>query len=174
MDNKYRAKSFRFLFLSFGVCLAFYNSTVIAQTNNCFTNIKLEPSFIAFSTKKNSKLGDWYQRIFNLEIAKEFSFPDGSVTGTLMHNDDFVVEIFYRNEIHEKTDYVAKSGSDQWRGFMKFGVYTDANLLHLKQCLRDQGVKAGRIFNDDKLGIDLLEVIDPEGNVLEIISRSKN
>ena len=33
-------------------------------------------------------------------------------------------------------------------------------------------MKAGRIFNDKKLGIDLLQAVDPELNVLEIISRS--
>jgi hypothetical protein len=39
--------------------------------------------------------------------------------------------------------------------------------------LKEQGVNAGRIFNDKKLGIDLLKVIDSEKNVLEIISRIK-
>jgi hypothetical protein len=55
---------------------------------------------------------------------------------------------------------------------MKFGVYTNANLPTLKECLKQQAVNAGRIFNDEKLGIDLLQVTDPESNVLEIISRS--
>jgi hypothetical protein len=95
------------------------------------------------------------------------------VTGVLMHNDELVVEVFYRNEVLEKLDYVAESSSEQWRGFMKFGIYTDANLTDLKECLKKQGVNAGRIFNDKKLGIDLLQVIDPEKNVLEIISRIK-
>ena len=65
-----------------------------------------------------------------------------------------------------------EASSEHWRGFMKFGVYTDANLIILKQCLEMRGVDAGRIFNDKKLGIDLLQVVDPELNVLEIISRS--
>lgn len=153
-------------------CLVLVNTNVLAQSRTCFDKVKLEPSFIALSTKKNSELGDWYQRTFGLKIAKGFSFPDGTVTGVLMQKGEFVVEVFYRDDALERRDYVHKSRSEQWRGFIKFGVYTDANLLDLKQCLKDQGVKAGRIFNDKKLGIDLLQVTDLEQNVLEIISRS--
>ena len=56
-------------------------------------------------------------------------------------------------------------------GVMKVGAFTDANLLDLQQCLKEQGLNAGRIFGDEKLGIDLLQVTDPEQNTLEIISR---
>ncbi|MFT5520430.1 MAG: hypothetical protein ACI9IA_001023 [Enterobacterales bacterium] len=171
VSEKFKKSILTILFI--GASLTLFPTTATAETNNCFQYIKLEPSFIAFTTKKNSKLGEWYQRTFDLKIAKEFAFPDGSVTGILMHNDEFVVEVFYRNEVFEKQDYVAKSSSEQWRGFMKFGIYTDANLIDLKECLKQQGVKAGRIFNDKNLGIDLLQVIDPEQNVLEIISRIK-
>ena len=69
-------------------------------------------------------------------------------------------------------DYMLGTLPEQWRGFMKFGVYTDTNLPILKKCLKNQGVKVGRIFSDKKLDIDLLQVVDPELNVLEIISRS--
>jgi hypothetical protein len=155
-----------------GVCLVLAGTNVHAQSQSCFDKVKLEPSFIAFTTKKNSKLGDWYKSIFGLKVAKEFSFPDGTVTGILMQKGEFVVEVFNREDALEGRDYVHNSRPEQWRGFMKFGVYTDANLLDLKQCLEGQGVKAGRIFNDKKLGIDLLQVTDPEQNVIEIISRS--
>jgi len=89
-----------------------------------------------------------------------------------MHKEEFVVEVFNRNDALEGRDYVPGAEPEQWRGFTKSGVYTNANLLILKKCLEDRGVKAGRIFNDKKLGIDLLQVADPELNVLEIISRS--
>lgn len=56
---------------------------------------------------------------------------------------------------------------------MKFGFYTDANQIDLKACLKSKNINAGRIFRDNILGIDLLQVIDPEGNILEIISRLK-
>ncbi|MFT5573926.1 MAG: hypothetical protein ACI9FR_002862 [Cryomorphaceae bacterium] len=55
-----------------------------------------------------------------------------------------------------------------------FGVYSNADLPTLKKCLEGQGVRARRIFNDKKLGIDLLQLVDPEMNVLEIISRLNN
>lgn len=42
-----------------GVCLALVSTNVYAQPRNCFDEVKLEPSFIAFTTKKNSKLADW-------------------------------------------------------------------------------------------------------------------
>ncbi|MFT5481640.1 MAG: hypothetical protein ACI9GW_000285 [Halieaceae bacterium] len=108
----------------FGVCLAFGSTSLYTESRSCFDEVNLEASFIAFTTNEHSKLADWYKRVFGLETAKEFSFPDGNVIGIL------------------------------------------------KQCLVDQGVKAGRIFNDKNLGIDLLQVVDPELNVLEIISCS--
>ncbi len=140
---------------------------------NCLSEISLEPSFIAFTTHKNSELGDWYKTTFGLEIIKEFAFPDGSATGVLMKKDEFVVEVFYRNDALKKNDLKPDSNPEQWSGFMKFGFYTNANLIALKACLKRKNINAGRIFRDDNLGVDLLQVTDPEGNVLEIISRLK-
>jgi hypothetical protein len=154
------------------VCLALVSTNLYAQSRSCFDEVNLEPSFIAFTTKKHSKLADWYKRVFGLETAKEFSFPDGTVTGVLMHKEEFVVEVFNRNDALEGHDYVPDALPEQWLGVTKYGVYTNADLPILKQCLEDQGVKAGRIFNDKKLSIDLLQVVDPELNVVEIISRS--
>ena len=83
-----------------------------------------------------------------------------------------MVEIFNRNDALDGNDYMPDALPEQWLGVTKYGVYTNADLPILKQCLEEQGVKAGRIFNDEKLGIDLLQVVDPELNVIEIISRS--
>jgi hypothetical protein len=143
------------------------------MANNCIDQIHLEPSFIAFTTHTNSTLGDWYQNTFGLEIVKEFAFPDGSATGVLMRKGEFVVEIFFRKNALKTSELQPDSNTEQWSGFMKFGFYTDANLEDLQACLKDNNVNAGRIFKDDKLGVDLLQVIDPEGNTLEIISRQK-
>ena len=60
---------------------------------------------------------------------------------------------------------------EQWQGVNKVGIFTNANLPALKSCLNKIGVEATRIWQDKNLGIDLLQVIDPDGNVLEIISR---
>lgn len=143
------------------------------QPNNCLDKISLEPSFIAFTTHKDSELADWYKNNFGLEIVKEFTFPDGSATGVLMKKDEFIVEIFFRNDAIKKIDLKPSANSEQWSGFMKFGFYTNANLIELKSCLKDKNINAGRIFKDDNLGVDLLQVEDPEGNILEIISRQK-
>ncbi|WOH35941.1 hypothetical protein RI844_11165 [Thalassotalea fonticola] len=143
-----------------------------AQDPTCFNNVNIEPSFIAFTTTKESKLANWYQTTFGLNIVKEFSFPDGSVTGVLMHKGEFVIEVFNRKDALKKDDFIKKAKTEQWRGVMKFGIYTNANLATLKQCLKNKGIKAGRIFKDEKLNIDLLQVIDPEQNILEIISRT--
>jgi uncharacterized glyoxalase superfamily protein PhnB len=56
-----------------------------AQTQSCFDKVSLEPSLIAFTPTKDSTLADWYKQVFGLETVKEFSFPDGTVTGSLMH-----------------------------------------------------------------------------------------
>ena len=41
------------------VCLALVSTNLYAQSRSCFDEVNLEPSFIAFTTKKNSKLADW-------------------------------------------------------------------------------------------------------------------
>ena len=41
----------------------------------------------------------------------------------------------------------------------------------LKQCLISKGVQASQIWQDKILAIDLLQVIDPNNNILEIIQR---
>ena len=156
-----------FLFIPIG-------TDAYAQSGTCFDDIKLEPAFLAFTSNKDSELGDWYLRLFGLEIAKEFSSPDGAVTGVLMHKGEFIVEVFYRADLLQTSDQTHESSSMPRRGVMKVGIFTDANLLDLRQCLKEQGTNAGRIFNDEKLGIDLLLVTDPDQNVLEIISRTRS
>lgn len=147
------------------------DSTQAAAQQSCFAAVTLEPSFVAFTTKKHSTLAQWYKNVFGLKIAKEFSFPDGSVTGVLMNKGEFVVEVFNRSKALEGKDDQASANTEQWMGIAKYGIYTNAELSSLKQCLIKQGVKAGRIFVDNNLGIHLLQVSDPEENVMEIISR---
>ena len=146
-------------------------SSVYARPGPCFDPVKIEPGFIAFNSNMDGELGDWYQRLFGMEIVKEFSFPDGVTTGVLMHRGEFIIEIFYRPELLLPSGDTHEPSPAQRVGVMKVGVFTDANLLDLQQCLKEQGLNAGRIFSDEKLGIDLLQVTDPEQNTLEIISR---
>jgi hypothetical protein len=162
-----------FLLYLLVISASFASSKVHAQDLTCFNEVNIEPSFIAFTTTKGSKLADWYQTMFGLDIVKEFSFPDGSVTGVLMHKGEFIVEVFNRDDALKKTTYVQNAKQDQWRGVMKFGIYTNADLSLLKQCLIKKGINAGRIYKDKKLNIDLLQVIDPEHNIIEIITRAK-
>ena len=44
------------------------------NSQNCVDKISIEPSFIAFTTKKDSNLGEWYKNTFGLKIVKEFDF----------------------------------------------------------------------------------------------------
>ena len=162
-----------FLIALSAVITVFSSTKVYAKELTCFDKVIIEPGFIAFTTKKESKLADWYQAMFGLNVVKEFSFPDGTVNGVLMNKNEFIVEIFKRDDALDKNDYVLKAKQGQWQGVMKFGVYTNANLPRLKQCLNSRGIEAGRIYNDEKLNIDLLHVTDPEQNILEIISRTK-
>jgi len=99
--------------------------------------VKIEPGFIAFTAAKDSQLGNWYQETFDLKIVKEFTFPDGSVRGILMRKAEFVVEVFYRNNALNKQNYASKAELEQWTGVAKFGIYTDADLPQLKQCLNN-------------------------------------
>ena len=162
----------RALLLSFwGLLSVLISTNVHADSGSCFDAIKIEPSFIALDSSKDSALGAWYQELFGLKIAKEFSFPDGSVTGVLMHKGDFIVEIFYRADVPPASGATSESSAIRRHGVFKVGVFTDANLLDLQQCLKERGADAGRLFEDKKLRINLLQVTDPEKNILEIISR---
>lgn len=147
------------------------HTETIQPSTNCFANVTLEPGFVAFTSHKKSTLDQWYRRVFNLEIVKEFSFPDGSVDGLLMKNNELVIEIFKRDDVFEGKTFSPKAKPAQWAGVKKVGIYSNAKLDTLKQCLLKQGVQAGRIYDDKNLGIRLLHVTDPESNNLEIISR---
>jgi hypothetical protein len=52
---------------------------------------------------------------------------------------------------------------------MKFCVYTDADLQQLRQCLKRKQCRGHPHMGRLNLGIDLLQVIDPNQNVIEII-----
>jgi len=141
------------------------------ETEKCFANIELEASLIAFTAGKGSSLANWYQQVFDLKTVKEFAFPDGKTTGVLMHKNDFIIEVFFKEELLVAKEQVPQSSADQWQGVNKVGIFSNADLPQLKQCLNTIGVNATRIWQDKNLGIDLLQVIDPDGNVLEIVSR---
>lgn len=147
------------------------NTDANTSEQHCFAQVTLEPSFVAFTTSKDSKLDRWYKNLFGLTTVKEFSFPDGSVDGLLMRRGEFVVEVFKRSELLKASSYEPQSKPADWAGVKKVGIYSDADLDSLKQCLQAQDIKAGRIYNDKNLGIRLLHISDPEGNSLEIISR---
>jgi len=167
------------LLTSFILSLTFISNLATAKTANdnsiettkCFANIELEASLIAFTAGKGSSLADWYQRVFDLKTVKEFAFPDGKTTGVLMHKNDFIVEVFFKEELLVAKEQIPQSSAEQWQGVNKIGIFSNAELPKLKQCLNTIGVNATRIWKDKNLGIDLLQVIDPDGNVLEIISR---
>ncbi|KGK00336.1 hypothetical protein ND16A_3543 [Thalassotalea sp. ND16A] len=51
------------------------NSWADRQPKNasiCFNNIELPANFIALKTDFDSKLANWYQQVFRLEIVKEY------------------------------------------------------------------------------------------------------
>jgi hypothetical protein len=148
------------------------SSGAAAQAANCFDNIKIEPNFIGFTEPKKSNLGHWYKNTFGLTTVKEFAFPDGSVTGILMNKDEFIVEVFHRDDALKATD-VIELNKHQVTGVMKFGLFTNADLPKLKQCLTQSGVNATRIWKDINLHVDMLQVTDPSGNVIEVITRQK-
>lgn len=166
-------------FISSMLIMAFTCNQVSANTLNtkpseavqCFDNVQLEASLIAFTAAKGSSLANWYQRVFKLNTVKEFAFPDGKTTGILMHKDDFIIEVFFKEELLVAKEQVPQSLAEQWQGVNKVGIFTNADLPALKKCLNQSGVKAGRIWQDKNLAVDLLQVIDPDGNVLEIINR---
>jgi hypothetical protein len=146
------------------------SNSAFAHTGNCFDNIKIEPSFIGFTEPKKSNLGEWYKNTFGLTTVKEFAFPDGSVTGILMNKGEFIVEVFHRDDALKAANIV-ELNKHQVTGVMKFGLFTDADLPKLKQCLTKSGVNATRIWKDKNLHIDMLQVTDPSGNVIEVITR---
>ena len=63
------------------------------------------------------------------------------------------------------------STSEESKGISKVGIFTNADLPRLKKCLVNAGINATRIWHDKNLAIDLLQVIDPDGNLFELITR---
>ena len=112
-------------------------SSVYARPGACFDSVNIEPGFIAFNSNTDSELGDWYRRLFGMEVVKEFSFPDGLATGVLMHRGEFIIEIFYRADLHQPSGEAHGSGPAQRAGVTKVGVFTTVNLLDLHQCLKE-------------------------------------
>jgi len=161
-----------FVKVALTLSVSLISNSTFAHTQSCFESINIEPSFIGFTETKDNKLGDWYKDTFALTTVKEFSFPDGSVTGVLMNKGEFIVEVFYRNDAVKATDIDALK-KHHMTGVMKFGIFTDANLDKLKQCLVEKGIKATRIWKDKNLHLDMLQVTDPSNNVIEVITRQK-
>lgn len=153
------------------VALGMAWSSPVLSAKNCFDDMVIEPAFIAFTAKAGSNLGTWYQDVFGLDIAKTFGSEDGAIKGVLMRREEFVVELFFRKDAIHPLEEMPLTHPAQWQGIKKFGIYTDANLTELKTCLLQNDIDAGRIFNDEILGIDLLLVTDPENNSIEIIRR---
>lgn len=142
------------------------------EHQNCLDNHKIESGFIAITTHENSDLAEWYQNSFGMEQVKYFESADGNSRGVILRKDKFVVEIIFRRDLVKRKAVRPQVKNEEWDGLLKFGVYTDANLLELKDCLLRNGINAGRIFKDKELKEDLLLVRDPEGNMMELISRS--
>lgn len=142
-----------------------FADTFTQSRNNCFTDIQLSDNFIAIQTTFDSKLADWYQELFQLETVKKITFPDGKTKMALMKKNNFIVEVFNKKSIKSLE---AKKSSD--KGYLKFGIFSNSDLVDLKKCLVQNNIKATRIFKDANLKLDLLSVKDPEGNYFEIIS----
>lgn len=143
----------------------------LLANETCFSGIRLEPAFIALTTEHESKLDTWYQQVFGLEVVKRFSTANGDAKGVLMKNGELVVEVFKRKEPLVPERVKPSIPRAYWNGYLKVGVFTNADLEILKQCLVSRGVMASRIFDDEKLNVKLLHVTDPEDNSLEIITR---
>ncbi|MCM8567758.1 hypothetical protein NE848_00075 [Gramella jeungdoensis] len=167
MNRKYFV-SLIFLVIGF-IC---FSQIPNKKSQNCFSKLEFESGFIAITTSKDSDLANWYRQNFGMEQVKEFTSANGNSSGIILRKDKFVLEILFRNKLIERKQFRPGAQNEEWDGLLKFGVYTNADLLVLKQCLLERGVNAGRIFRDDELGEDLLLVKDPEGNMMELISRS--
>ena len=152
------------IFLSM-ISHAGFAGTDTQSRNNCFADIHLSDNFIAIQTSFDSKLSDWYQELFQLEAVKKITFPDGKTKMSLMKKNNFIVEVFNKKSIKSLE---AKKSSD--KGYLKFGIFSNANLEDLKKCLVQKNIHATRIFKDENLKLDLLSIKDPEGNYFEVIS----
>lgn len=142
-----------------------YSGENSGKNIGCFDNITLPENFIALDSTFDSELAAWYQQLFQLTTVKAFTFPDGNSKGVLMKRGNFVVEVFNKKALAAPATKIPDNP-----GIMKFGFFTRANLAKLQTCLKQHGIKAPRIFQDTNLAADLLLVIDPEGNMFEVIS----
>lgn len=162
--------SVHFLRISFGLLFSFFSLFSYSQKDNqsCFADLDMESGFIAINTHSNSDLADWYRENLGMRIVKEFDSHDQQLKGIILKKDNFVVEILFRKELSASENSVERSKN---AGLMKYGVFINKDLETLKNCLLAKNIKAGRIFRDEELGVDLLLLKDPEGNIFELIQR---
>lgn len=147
-----------------------YPSWAQSAISNCFEDIELKKGFVALNTTYDSRLVDWYQSTFGMEVVKEFNSSNGESFGIILQKDEHLVEIIHNKSISKKDITHRIIQASENAGYRKIGIFTNADLENLRECLKTVPIDAGRIYHDMELKIKLLHLIDPEGNQIEIIS----
>lgn len=151
------------------------NHPSLAQSSesNCFEDVEFKKGFVALNTTYDSKLVNWYQSTFGMEVVKEFKSSNGESFGIILKKDGQYVEIIHSKSTL-KWDITRRliEGTES-AGYRKIGIFTNTDLENLRECLKTAQLDAGRIYHDRELKIKLLHLIDPEGNQLEIISQEQ-
>src|SRR5688572_29123502 len=119
--------------------------------------------FFAISVSNADSSSAWYERVFQLELLKEFKTPDGKVK--IIGNDNLLVEIIETVRSVDKTACnVGRNEPYRIRGFFKIGFYV-SDIKGAEQYLKKKNViiKHG-IFEDADAGIRSLIIEDNSGN----------
>lgn len=135
----------------------------------CFTGLDFGHTFFALDTHSESDLASWYQDTFGMEILKQFESEDKTTRGVILQKNHLYIEILYHSR---KGEDLSMQPTKEGRGIKKTGIFIDRPVEELKSCLDSKKVKTGRIFHDREMGFKLLHLVDPEGNELEILSKS--
>ena len=119
------------------------------------------PQYFAVLVADAEKSAQWYRQAFGLREVERSSAEDGSWQIINLTNDQLFVEVIRDNK--------AEKGSGE-RGFFKVGFHVPDVALVADAVGRATGERP-RVLDFPRQGIRIVQIRDPDGNTLQLLSR---
>lgn len=130
------------------------------------------PFFIALSVASADASVAWYERVLGFEVVRRETFEEEGVSVAILRRDDALLELIDHPEARALGDLEPPVERTYLvHGIFKFGFLVEdldaviARLEKLEVPLR------GRIIEEDDGTLRSLQVVDPDGNFVQIFER---
>lgn len=148
--------------LAAAALVIFANGTGVGQEpSKAWVDAIGPPQYFALYVEDVDRSVDWYRAVFGLHELGGSKADDGSWRIENLGNDQLMVEII---------SDIRAQGIDRALGFRKVGFYVP----DVDQVAERVGQATGerpRVVDFDSLGQRILQLRDPEGNVIQLISK---